>query len=552
MYRIRVFLACGLAATLVSAMCLNCRTRPAAVTVPDASRVVAQAAEYVAQGDARFLDSHLYGWRQAEALYDKAYALNKTEATREKLLLTRFLIMTREMDEDIPDPRLDEIVREVCTSPLGERGDLLCALARRYRRGIWLKPPEGEPVRKFKVDRAWFSGTESVVGAYLYSFCARADLLPSPPEGLEAAAEQYKDSPLFIYLDFPRIGAQKLAEIEKAAPQFAELYDYVGEELFQKRKYNGARAYFKKAAALIPEYTRSLNGIGNVYSFALEDYQKAIEYYDAALKYEPMNTAALFGKGSALHNLGRHEDSNAVLDAMLRTDLGRKGYASATNVKYYEGEGRHLQAYNHYLEKNPARARELVDAAKKFLPEAEGVNYLSGLLYFEDGQMAAAREEFLRVVQRGSSNCGAMRYLGLIYHQNKGVSEAQTAADSRMPAGGEYDKLRKSVDRRYPDKAPDEKRALDYFLGSCDCMEKAVRSLKEQIKMIPGMDIEEGEKVVFAGKLEKKLVEYQLSSDSLIESMLKTVSEDKVEGKDVYVKLMSDILTRLRLTGPGT
>ena len=550
MQNIRAFFAGAAAAILFSTMSINCRTKPAAVAVPDSSRAEAQAAEYVSQGDARFLDSHLYGWRQAEAMYDKAYALHRSDATREKLLLTRFLIMTRQMDEDIPDPRLDETVKELCENPAGERGAMLCALAQKYREGIWLKTAAGEPARKFKVDRAWFGGTESSVGAYLYSFCARAGILANPPEGLEEAAERLKDSPLFIYLDFPRKGAQKLAEIEKTNPQFAELYDYMGEGLFQKRRYNGARAYFRKAIGLIPEYLRSLNGLGNVYSFALEDYETAIEYYDAVLKIQPLNTAALFGKGSALHNLGRYEESNAALVSMLETDLWRKGYASANNVNYYQGEGRHLQAYNHYLMKNRVRARDLVDDAKRFLPESEEVNYLSGLLFFEENNLEEAREDFLRVVRRGGSNCSAMRYLGIIYRQKKGETETRTAADDRMPSGGEYDKFRKEMDRRFPESEQGEKRALNYFLSSCDCMEKATHALSDQIKMIPAMDLEESEKVILKGKVEKKLLDYRLSSDSMIESMVKMASADRVEGKDVYVKLMNDILTRIRLANP--
>lgn len=505
------------------------------------------AAEYVAQGDAHFLDFHLYGWRQAEAFYRQAYALQKTDAIKEKLLLTRFLILTRQMDEDIPDPRLDESVKELCANPANDRDMLLCTLAERYRKGIWLKPQEGQPVQKFRVDPTWFDSRDSAVGAYLYSFCARAELLENSPQASETASDQYKDSPLFIYLDLPRKGAQKLAEIEKTVPQFAEMFDYMGEEFFQKRKFNGARAYFRKAAALIPDYTRSLNGIGNVYSFALEDYEKAIEYYEAALKYEPMNTAALFGRGTALHHLGKYEESNATLEMMLQTDLFRKGYASANNVRYYQGEGHHLQAYNHYLMKNPVKARELVEMAKRFLPESEEVNYLSGLLFFEEKNMEAARVEFLKVIQRGNSNCSALRYLGVIYHERKGVVETQAAADLRMPPGGAYDKLRKEIDERAPDRETGEKRALNYFLSSCNCMDGAVRSIGDQIKAVPGLDLEESEKVVLRGKLEKKLFDYRQSSDSTIESMLKTVSDDVIEGKEVYVNLMREILARIRL-----
>ncbi len=535
---------------IVGLLVAGCRSRPATVATPDAARATAQAAEYAARGDASFRGLHLYAWRQAAALYEKAYSLKRDESVRDRLLLTRFLIMTRQMDEDIPDPKLDDTVKDLCSNPAGERGTLLCTLAEWYRKGIWLKPADGESPRKIRFDRSLFEGVSAAVGAYLYSFCAHADLLATVPEGLEAAAEQYKDTPLFTYLDFQRRGPQKLAEFEKAVPEFAELDEYLGEDAFQKRRYNAARAYFRKALELIPEYTRSLNGIGNVYSFALEDYEKAIEYYDAVLKIYPMNTAALFGKGAALHHLGRFGESISILDAMLRTDLWRRGYTDARTVQYYQGEGRHLLAYNYYLMKNPARARELVNAAKTYLPNSEEINYLSGLLYFEAGDIDSAQADFLKVIERGNSNCSAMRYLGIIYHRKKGMVDAETAADARMPAGGEYDRLRKTIDRQFSGKESGEKRALNYFLSSCDCMDRTVRSLQDQIRSIPGMDLEEGEKLVLRGRVEKKLIEYRLASDSMIQSMLTTVSGEETEGKQVYVKLMSDILMRIRNSSP--
>jgi tetratricopeptide (TPR) repeat protein len=551
MHRTHSYFVRAAALILLSALIAGCRTKTASIGVPSAPAPEVKAAELLVQGDAQFAAQHLYGWQKAEALYEQAYSLHKLAATKEKLLLTRFLIMTRRMDEDIPDPGQLDTVRELCSASGSARNALLCDLARRYSRGIWLKATAGQESGKIRVDRSLFAGDDAVVGASLYSFCARADILEIPPEGFEAVSDQYKDSPLFVYLDFARRGAQKLAEAEKAHPQFAELFDYMGEELFQKRKYNGARSYFRRAVELIPGYTRSLNGLGNVYSFALEDYERALGYYNAALKFEPMNTASLFGKGAALHHLGSFEESNRTLDLMFQTDLTRKGYSNANNVRYYQGEGHYIQAYNHYLNKDPGKARELVEVAKKYIPESEEANYLSGVLYYEEKNIEAARGEFLKVVQRGNSNCSAQRYLGLIFHQDKGLIETQTAADLRMPKGGEYDKLRKLIDERAPEKESGPKRALNYFLSSSSCMDKAIRSLGDQIKMVPSLDLEEGEKVILGGKLEKKLFDYRLSSDSMIRSMLMTVAGDEIEGKQVYTDAMTEILARISLQGAG-
>jgi tetratricopeptide (TPR) repeat protein len=545
MRRLNALAVFAAALPLVSAVLAGCRAKPAPVASPAAPRANAMAAEYLVQGDAQFQKAHLYGWRKAEEAYRRAYELQNADSTKEKLMLTRFLIMIRQMDEDIRDPRQDETVQELCADTATPRARLICALATRYRRGIWLKLPEGQAPPKIPAESAMFDLERSPVDAYLYSICVRTESLENPPEKPELYSDRYRDSPLFIYLDLPKRGVQKLSEIEKTVPQFAEMFDYMGEELFQRKRYNGAKAYFRKALDFIPDYTRSLNGLGNVCTYVVEDYEKSIEYYEAALNCDPRNTAALFGKGVALHNLGRHEDSNAALDSMFLTDISRKGYASANNMRYYQGEGYHLQAYNHYLMKNPARARELVDQAKRFLPDSEEVNYLSGLLYFEGKNMEAARGEFLKVVQHGDSNCGAQRYLGLIYHDRKGVVDQEVAPDVRMPRGGDFDKLRKMMDERIPDKDPGEKRALNYFLGACACMDRSVRGLGDQIRAVPALDLEESEKVILKGRLMQKLFDYRLSSRSMIESMLQVIAGDEIPGKQNYVDLMNEILARI-------
>jgi diketogulonate reductase-like aldo/keto reductase len=108
-----------LALALIPGLLIACRAKPTQVVAPvPGTDVKAQARELVAQGDAHFQDSHLYGWRQAEALYRKAYELEKSEAIREKLLLTRFLMETRQSDEDIPDAVGESTLMTLCTSPL--------------------------------------------------------------------------------------------------------------------------------------------------------------------------------------------------------------------------------------------------------------------------------------------------------------------------------------------------------------------------------------------------------------------------------------------------
>ena len=102
-----------------------------------------------------------------------------------------------------------------------------------------------------------------------------------------------------------------------------------------------------KPLSLIPDYTRAINGLANIYFFTLEAYENALKTYEAALKWDPQNTAALFGRGAALHNLDRFEDSNKVLDLMLASGLSRNGRVGANSIQYYRGEAYYCKAYNY-------------------------------------------------------------------------------------------------------------------------------------------------------------------------------------------------------------
>jgi len=55
------------------------------------------------------------------------------------------------------------------------------------------------------------------------------------------------------------------------------------------------------------------------------DYEQALRWYESALEQDSTNTAAQFGKGAALHKLGRYEESNDVFDRMTVADQYKEG-----------------------------------------------------------------------------------------------------------------------------------------------------------------------------------------------------------------------------------
>jgi tetratricopeptide (TPR) repeat protein len=508
-----------IASLLIPWLLIPIGCRPKQVVVP-APKVNAEANAYVAEADAHSRDFHLYGWRKAEALYQKAYALTGSDAVKRKLLLTRFLIFIRQIDEDIPYSGSDEIIRELCAGD--GRQQTLGSIAKWYR--------DGKNARQIKLDSPMFKGEDPNLDSYLNLLLF--DAIPRR----DAFTVSDMPSPLFLYLNPGKLLAMDTVEIEKNYPQFAEAYDHIAESLFQKKKYRAARAYFHKAIELIPDYTHAYIGLGNIYFYALEDYERALRYYETALESDHSSAGALLGKGLSLHQLGRHQDSNVVADQLLTAPISRNQWiGDVPDVRYYRGEGNYLKAYNYHLMRDPAQAREFVNAAKESLADSEDINYLSGLLFYLAKDLESARKDFQRVIQRGNYNCNAQLHLGLIYRQLK------DSAESSIP------------------KDESDKKADTFLLGAAACMESTVLSLRTELSLLESTDLEPQERFVLRGRMQKRLSDEHLASCSTIEMIMRKLSEDGIGEKSVYLTLLKEILARLRglslqpgIDAPGT
>lgn len=494
-----------LALTVLLCLPLACTRPQVRVPVTDT-----KAREELARGDTYFAVHHLVGWSQAEAAYAKAYALAPSEEARDKLLLTQFLIMTRQIDEDIVSPDTDRTLGALCALPPTSRAACLCDLARQYRDGYGATSFKARPQLEVQPAPAVFNFDGGVLDAYLLELHRRTYGLEQSQEDAARLWEVYNNSPLFIYLNMGRKTASRIAELENSFPDFAELFAFAAEDLFQKSRFSGARKYFERARTLIPEYTRALNGLGNVYFYALEDWDKALQYYGASLQQDPGNTAALFGTGACLYHLGKHAESNESMARALQSDLTRRGRASAESISYYQVECNYYQASNYSNTGDKEKAREFVEKAKSRAKYAEHVSYLSGVLHFEAGQKEDARSEFELLMHRGTTFCHTRYYLGRLYH------------------------------------AAGEPSACDHFLGSCSCMQGVIGGLEKQIKTLPGLDVEPDERVVFQGRLEKKLLTYRMESANLIDMMTQIVAGSDNPKKSFYTDLMTEVLARIR------
>lgn len=504
-----------IALLLISAcLLISCKAKPKVVVTPPKA-VVPEALiqQHLAQGDAEFSKQHLYGWRQAEAAYTRAYQLDKRDSIHERILLTRLLIATREEDEDVPGRGLDDIIQDLCLEPLEGRRKAICEIARSYRQGFGAAFWRERTDRPAPLDASLFAISESPLEAYLYTLYSKVFGTRAEWNAANNPYEKFKDSPLFIYFTLGPDTLKKIGDPEKAFPDFAELLAFVAEVHFQNQRYKEARAYFSKVLTLVPDYTRANNGLANIYLFVLEDYDNALKTYEATLKRDPWNTAALFGKGASLHHLGSFEESISVLETMLGTDLTRKGRTSDLNVRYYRGEGRYFQAYDYHLLRQPEQARAHIDLAKKDLPESPEINYLSGLLYFNENRLEEATQDFVSVLRVAPSSCYANYYLGLIYANSN------------------------------------QDRMLTSFIGTASCLVSSINNLEKNIQHLATLDVEAGEREALRGKLTKRLTEYRASSIELVVKMTTLLTElQSQKNWKTQLNFMNRLLADLRAT----
>ncbi|MCA2003260.1 MAG: hypothetical protein LDL06_00645, partial [Candidatus Nitrosotenuis sp.] len=94
--------------------------------------------------------------------------------------------------------------------------------------------------------------------------------------------------------------------------------------------------------------------IGNFYSYDKE-YQKAMVYYDRALRVDPHQISAIIGKGIVTSKLGKHKEAISLFDRALEIDpqyfdaLHCKGDSLALLSKHSEA----LSCYDQTLQIDP-------------------------------------------------------------------------------------------------------------------------------------------------------------------------------------------------------
>lgn len=354
--------------------------------------------------------------RQAFETYDRLFSY---PTLRPRLaapfLETALLLAVREKELGIWNPSsVDAALRLVDENPSLAEYRVWLNLAGFLRpkgRGVAAKPdgrfaPDRVLTQLRAAETALAEGAARNPGlAYLWATYRWYELKPlEKAEGLDTLLAPFPDSIILKYKRaiLPAENERLLEALLAAEPAFVEAHYHLGLVSLAKGKLVEAEERLLKAWPALSSSQALLIRLASVY-FALEEVEDSLEYFNRTLAACADNGDALLGKAICLSILGRSEEAQAVLDAILA--LG--GLLS--------GEAHYWKAWNHHVQRDLEAAAAEVLLAKGPLPTSAEVFALSGLVELERGNVDAAEQDLLVSVEYNGADPEVMFNLGKVH-----------------------------------------------------------------------------------------------------------------------------------------
>lgn len=410
--------------------------------------------ELVERGDGLLQENHLYGWRQAEPAYERADRLVEKPEIRDRLALTRFLIITRELDERIFYERHLERLAKLCDRTSTTTQIRLCQAAREKLRlaGVIEDALASETtVSALKLPGSKGAELADYVGLEILE-AAAPELFP---DRFKKFLADYPDSLLGAYLRLKQPGfVERFPDKVNSSENFAELLFSEGFRLLDADDFRQGFDGLNRGFELLPDHISALTDLANIYLYSLGMALPAKDLYSRALESDDRSTPARFGLGIALHQLGNHLESNIALDQVLSPSDSRWQTLTSDERVYFQGIAHYYKAYNFYLLGLLDQARISADSALHFQPDLKSVRYLSGILYVDRGLDQKAESEFERVTDGGTELCDAYYRLGRIQGKR------------------------------------DEASMLRHFMNSAICLDRRVNFARSRLESVDALEID--------------------------------------------------------------
>ena len=132
---------------------------------------------------------------------------------------------------------------------------------------------------------------------------------------------------IYIQTNEPQKATDQLNTVLKNSSDYPQVYDYRAQAYFLLKDFDLAILDWKKFAEVQGENPITLNWIGRCF-IAKMQYQDAIDYFDEAIRLDPVFGEAYYQKGLANVQLKRYEEAIPLFDKAL--DLG-----SNTDLSYF-------------------------------------------------------------------------------------------------------------------------------------------------------------------------------------------------------------------------
>jgi tetratricopeptide (TPR) repeat protein len=187
----------------------------------------------------------------------------------------------------------------------------------------------------------------------------------------------------------------------QADPRFVELHYFIGLAAAFTGKIDDSMEHLLLAHAWRPRWPAITNLLAGDY-IALEEFDKAIEFYDRTLEVVPTFPDALLGKAKAQTYAGRHLDAIATIDRLLALE------------RWLVGDARYWRAVNENQLDRLDVAWDDVELAAKLMRNAE-VPKLAGIIAYRRKQLEVARVKFDESWKVGrGEDCETGFYLGIV------------------------------------------------------------------------------------------------------------------------------------------
>lgn len=252
------------------------------------------------------------------------------------------------------------------------------------------------------------------VSAYTWlSFmCSSFEDRETSLEALLAPVAPFRDTPLIAYKEANcrQADAAKLEALRTREPRFVETAYHLGVAALSgkrtgstltlgEQQLDEADTLLQEAYDWHPQWP-SLTLLLASIALTVEDFERALEFYDKTLAFGVRQMDAMIGKVRALTYLTRHTEAIAVTDRLLAQ-------------RWYLGDAYYWRALNEAQLMQYDAAWLDIEASAKLLINAD-VPKLAGIIAYRRQQLDVARTKFELARERARGDCETGFYLGAV------------------------------------------------------------------------------------------------------------------------------------------